>query len=136
MGEDEPGMQTEKGIDLKIRNGSESMSSRLHLSRSDRRCFTRRPMFPRASAVTSAAGPCALLRRCDRCVSEDVVCKHQSFGRRTVSKLAAYSPWPSHTLLLELRLIARRLRNEEQLIYTKSNCTRTWRDGKPDRGHK
>lgn len=81
-----------------------------------------------ASLVTSALGSCVLLRckkwRCDKHSSGDVACKHQSFGRCTVSKLAVYSPRPSHTPLSGLRLIVRRFPYEEQLIYTESNCKR------------
>lgn len=85
-----------------------------------------------ASLVTSALGSCVLLRckkwRCDKHSSGDVACKHQSFGRCAVSKLAVYSPWPSHTPLSGLRLIVCRLPYEEQLIHTESNCKRTeWR---------
>lgn len=83
-----------------------------------------------ASLVTSALGSCVLLRckkwRCDKHFSGDVACKHQSFGRCAVSKLAVYSLRPSHTPLSGLRLIVCRLPYEEQLIYTESNCKRTW----------
>lgn len=82
-----------------------------------------------ASLVTSASGSCVLLRckkwRCDKHSSGDAACKHQSFGRCAVSKLAVYSPRPSHTPLSGLRLIACRLPYEEQLIHTESNCKRT-----------
>lgn len=78
-----------------------------------------------ASFMTSASGVCALLRckkwRCDKHSSGDVACKHQSFGRCAVSKLAVYSPRPSHTPLSGLRLIVCRLPYEEQLIHTESN---------------
>lgn len=63
--------------------------------------------------------------RCDKHSSGDVACKHQSFGRCAVSKLAVYSPRPSHTPLSGLRLIVCRLPYEEQLIHTESNCKRT-----------
>lgn len=81
------------------------------------------------SAMMSASRSGVLLRckkwRCDKLSSGDVACKHQSFGRCAVSKLAVYSPWPSHTPLSGLRLIVCRLPYEEQLIYSESNCKRT-----------
>ena len=91
------------------------------------------------SLVTSGLGSGVLLRckkwRCDKHSSGDVACKHQSFGRCAVSKLAVYSPRPSHTPLSGLRLIVCRLPYEEQLIHTESNCKRTeWRVEKRRRG--
>lgn len=87
------------------------------------------PIYLCSSLVTSASGSWVLLRRkkwrCDKHSSGDVACKHQSFGRCAVSKLAVYSPRPSHTPLSGLRLIACRLPYEEQLIHTESNCKRT-----------
>lgn len=83
----------------------------------------------RVSLVMSGLGSGVLLRckkwRCDKHSSGDVACKHQSFGRCAVSKLAVYSPRPSHTPLSGLRLIVCRLPYEEQLIHTESNCKRT-----------
>lgn len=117
--------------------GSHVPPSVLHTPHSGRFCTCLLHVFIRAVGDVFASGPCALLRckkwRGDKRFSGDVACKHQSFGRCTVSKLAAYSPWLNHTPLSGLRLIVCRSLYEKQFIYGESNCMRPEGDKNRDR---